>query len=355
MASDQMLQKWLSQGLAALVWTGAPYAVGTVPFVGPTGYIATPVSGASYVNSIRFYCANDSSGRDPRDYSLEGSNDGGSTWTTITSGQLLGTLMLPGGRNGTGATPLNPMTQFLTEVDFANSTSYKSYRITITNCMEPVNYAADAGCRNPVVGIFVPAPPVWVRQPVPTMTVFVGTSPTFTASATGLGALWPTYQWYQSPSTLIAGATTTSYTIPNVQLAASGASYYCVAQQRLRHDHQHQRSAHGDRAANAVLSRRPCWRISPMSYWRLDEGPDDSSGNNGVLTHDYAGGHNGNYSNTVLNVDGYNPASDPDTAARFGYYATADSFVDNINDVDFARDSGNATFSSRRGLMAHRL
>jgi hypothetical protein len=341
-ANDQVLQKWLSTGLGGIGLDGVAVAQSTVPFVGPVGYVITPVTGASYVNSIRFYCANDSSGRDPRDYLLEGSNDG-STWAPIAGGNLLGTLMLPGNRNGTGSTQLNPMTQYLTEVDFANSISYKSYRLTITNCMEPVNTPLMQVAEIQLLGSFVPAPPLWVREPVPTATVFVGASPTFTASATGLGALKPSYQWYQSPSTLIAGATTTSYTITNVQLTASGSSYYCVA-------HNGSGTITSTSALltvilpptqsypSAVLADRP------MSYWRLDESPDNAAGNNGTLTHDYVGAHNGTYSNAVIAVAGYNPASDPNTAARFGDAAT-DSLVDNINDVDFARASGNATFS----------
>ncbi len=342
-ANDQVAQKWLSTGLGGIGLDGVGVAQATVPFVGPVGYVITPVAGASFVNSIRFYSANDSAGRDPRDYSLEGSNDGGSTWAPIANGQLLGTLMLPGNRGGTGTTPLNPMTQPLTEVDFANSISYKSYRLTITNCMEPVNSPLMQVAEIQLLGSFVPAPPVWVRQPVPTVTVFVGTAPTFTASATGLGALKPTYQWYQSPSTLIAGATTTSYTIPNVQVAASGSSYYCVA-----------RNASGSiTSTSGALTVIPAptqnypvavLANSPMSYWRLDESPDNGLGNNGTLTHDYAGGHNGYYSNAVIAVSGYNPVPDSNTAARFGD-APTDSFVDEINDVDFARTTGSAAFS----------
>jgi hypothetical protein len=344
-AIDQVQQKWLSTGLGSSGFDGATIPQGTVPFVGPIGYIVTPAAGASFVNTIRFYCANDTPGRDPRDYLLEGSNDGGGTWTPITGGQLLGTLMLPAARGGTGSTPLNPMTQPLTEVDFPNSTSYKSYRITITNDIEPIATPLMQVAEIQLLGTFVPAPPTWVREPVPTMTVFVGTAPTFTASATGLGALAPTYQWYQTPSTLIAGATRSSYTITNVQLAASGTSYYCIA-----------KNASGQvQSTSSLLNVIPAPTQSyptavltdqPMGYWRLDEGPDNSSGNNGVLTHDYAGGHNGSYSNTVIGVSGYNPASDTNTAAAFGG-TTPDSYVDNINDVSFARPSGSsgATFS----------
>ena len=342
-AIDQTQQKWLSTGLGGIGLDGNSVAQATVPFVGPVGYVVTPVTGASYVNAIRFYCSNDTPGRDPRDYLLEGSNDG-STWTTLSGGQLLGTMMLPTGRDagGTG-NALNPMTQPLLEVDFANSTSYKSYRLTITNCMEPINTPLMQIAEIQLIGTFVPAPPTWVRQPVPTTTLFVGTSPTFTVEATGVGAQAPTFQWYRTPSTLIAGATGSSYTVTNVQTSANGTSYYCVAQNKSgsitsTSGTLNVVAAPTQSYPSAVLADKP------MSYWRLDE-PDNGSGNEGALCHDYAGGHNGSYSNVVLSLPGYNPASDPDTAAQFGGNFTQDSFVDNINDVDFVRASGSAAFS----------
>jgi len=76
---------------------------------------------------------------------------------------------------------------------------------------------------------------------------------------------------------------------------------------------------------------------NPSGYWRLNEGPDNASGNNGTLTHDYRGGHNGYYTNAVIALPGYNPIADPDTAAQFGGSFTMDSYVADIKDVDFAR------------------
>ena len=84
---------------------------------------------------------------------------------------------------------------------------------------------------------------------------------------------------------------------------------------------------------------------NPRAYWRLDE-PDNASGNYGVVTHDYAGGHNGYYSNTVNAVSGYNSVADPDTAMQVGAAGT-DELVAGINDVDFGRaaNAPGATFS----------
>ncbi len=117
-AIDQNTQKYLNFG------TDGDTAA---PFVGPVGFIVTPIMGAdgsgTVVNAIRFYTANDAPERDPASYSLEGSNDG-TNFTAIASGFLA----LPDARNAAGLT-LDPLTQALQEVRFANSIPYKSYRV----------------------------------------------------------------------------------------------------------------------------------------------------------------------------------------------------------------------------------
>ncbi len=343
-ASDQVAQKWLSRGTGSTNgFGGVATGIGVLPFIGPAGYIATPVSGASFVNSIRFFCANDSQGRDPRDYTLEGSNDGGGTWTRITGGTLLGTLMLPVARGGTGSAALNPFVNPCLEVDFANSTSYKSYRVTITNNIEPYQTPLMQIAEIQLVGNFVPAPPTWVRQPDANTTAYVGTSPTFAAKASGLGSLAPKYQWFKNPSTAIAGATSSLLTLSNVQLSDSGSSYYCVATNSFGNI----TSSSGTLTVLAAPTQPyPAAVLAdgPKAYIRLDEA-DNGVGNNGVVAHDYAGGHNGYYSNTVNGVSGYNPTADPDTAMSVG--TASDQLVTGINDVDFGRaaNSPGAVFS----------
>ncbi len=324
---DRIAQKWLSCGL------NSPSTGNQIlPFVGPIGYIVTPVSGSTIVTALRFYSANDSSGRDPYDYGLEGSNDG-ANWTQITGGILKGTLSLPTARNGTGAATLNPLTMSMTEVNFANSTGYKSYRVTLTNNCNPYGDALLQIGEIDMLGTLVPNPPVWVRQPEPTVKVFAGASPTFTAVAASYPA--PKYQWYKNGSTLIAGATSTTYVLPNAS-AADNAVYTCMASNTFGQI----------TSSGAVLTVVPAptqsyptavLTDSPIGYWRLDDGPDDAGGNNGKVAFDYRGGHNGSYNATQLGVAGYNPVSDPDTAAEFGVYGTEDSYVADIKDVDFSR------------------
>src|SRR4029077_3157338 len=83
----------------------------------PIGFLITPNAGATLVTGIRFYTANDSTGRDPADYKLEGSVNGGGTYTLIASNSLV----LPNARNNFGGTtpvPPDPLVQVVKEVSF---------------------------------------------------------------------------------------------------------------------------------------------------------------------------------------------------------------------------------------------
>jgi len=97
------------------------------PFVGPVGIVVTPSKGSSVVSKLRIYTADDNEIRDPMDYVLEGSNDGAS-WSLISSNLLT----LPSGRNA-GGLALDPLTQNVWHVAFANTTAYTSYRLRFFN------------------------------------------------------------------------------------------------------------------------------------------------------------------------------------------------------------------------------
>ncbi|HEX5218055.1 MAG TPA: immunoglobulin domain-containing protein [Verrucomicrobiae bacterium] len=332
-AIDRQSQKWLSRGILNEV----------LPFLGPVGYTVTPVSGASIVTSMRFFCANDDDNRDPMDYSLEGSNDG-STWSPITGGRLIGTLALPTGRNNVpGSTPLDALNQNVIQVDFANAVGYNSYRVLITNNVQTRATTLMQISEIELLGSLVPNPPVWVRQPDPAVTVFVGGSPSFTVSASGNPA--PRYQWFQG-GTPIAGATNATYTFPNAQLADTGTTFSCRATNSFG---QIQSSSATLTVIAAPTQMYPTAVLAnnPLGYWRLNEGPDNAAGNNGVVAHDYRGGRNGYFSNAVIALPGYNPIADADTASQFGSFSLQNSYVANINDVDFSRPTNapGATFS----------
>ena len=117
-AIDGTTQKYLNFGANA----------GFPPFVGPVGLVVTPSKGSTVATSLRLFTANDSPERDPADFILEGSNNGGATYTTIASG----TVAMPDDRNAPGFT-VDPINQFNREIVFNNSTAYTTYRFTVHN------------------------------------------------------------------------------------------------------------------------------------------------------------------------------------------------------------------------------
>jgi len=129
-----------------------------------SGFIVTPQFGSSIVTSFQIWTANDVEARDPASWELYGTNDpivsvhhgdgmGGENWTLIASGSL----SLPSERNVLG--PL---------VTFANSTSYKSYKMIFPTVKDAASttqmqiaeiqffgVGKNAGLRDPKNGIIV--------------------------------------------------------------------------------------------------------------------------------------------------------------------------------------------------------
>jgi len=185
------------------------------------------------------------------------------------------------------------------------------------------------------------SPPLVTEQSVTNVTVFTGVAPTFSVVVAGFPSVF-TYQWYLNGSTLIAGATNATYTPGTVALADSGKEFSCTV-------------ANGGGLTNttpikltvmaAPTQKYPTTIIAdhPLNYWRLDEGPDNGAGNDGVICNDYLGGADGIYTNTVLDQPGC-LANDPDTAATFGSVSAGVGYVGNIYAVDFAT-TGDAAFS----------
>jgi hypothetical protein len=314
------------------------FAAGSSPFVGPIGFVVTPSLGKTVVSVLRFYTANDASERDPADYTLEGSDDGGANWTTISSGALA----LPTDRNGAPAA-LNPLTQYLQEVRFANATGYTSYRVSWATIRDNAGTPLTQLGEVELLGVRSPQAPLITLQPVGGSKVFVGAATTFYVAAEGYPS--PSYQWYLNGATLIPNATNASYTFPSAQLADSGKTFSCTIAN----------SAGTTNSSSATLTvvARPTQAYpvavladNPAAFWRMDETPDNAAGNNGVVASDYVGGHSGTYNNTVLDAAGYNPLIDADTAATFGSFANPDSYVGAIPDLSFAASNNSAaTFS----------
>jgi hypothetical protein len=203
---------------------GSGPTAGKAPFQGPVGFVVTPAVGNTVVSAMRIYTANDSPERDPADIMLEGSNDGGGTWTTLLPDT---TLALPDFRNNTGQA-LNVTNQVLQEVDFANSTGYTSYRVTINNVKTNASAIGMQVAEIELLG-FSSGPPVVITPfSLPEDAVAVlGTAATL---AVNVGGTTPfTFQWTHAGTNLlddgrIAGSHSNVLTIGSVRYGDAG--YY---------------------------------------------------------------------------------------------------------------------------------
>ena len=89
---------------------------GSAPAPPNSGFVVTPASGATVVTKLTFVSANDESSRDPITYKLEGSRDGGGSYTTIVN-----------------SANTNVSTSRFTSsesAEFSNQEWYSSYRLT---------------------------------------------------------------------------------------------------------------------------------------------------------------------------------------------------------------------------------
>jgi hypothetical protein len=218
-AIDDSTSKWLNFGLN----DGSPFS-------GPAGCIWTPSAGSVIISGIRIFTANDAPERDPANFILEGSNDGGSHYSLISSNLI----SLPDTRNAGGAT-IDMITQAFTEVDFHNTAGYTSYRLTFT--LVKNNAAANSTQMGEVqfLGIVNPSTtPVFTQQPQ-SLKVYDRTSASFSASASGTPA--PAYAWARGVNGVhtllsdggnISGSQTASLTV-NPATYSDAVDYVCIA------------------------------------------------------------------------------------------------------------------------------
>ena len=196
---------------------------GLTPFSGPAGLIVYPPRPGTILNALRVYTANDAEGRDPADYLLEGSRNGGLTYTTVASGPL----GLPAGRNA-AALVLNPLTQALKEVHFANTAGYTSYRLSFATVKG--NESAMQLGEVELLGLPDPnAVPTIVTPPV---SIIANENSTVKFSVTAVGPGTIGYQWVNvtagDPGTPLAGENSSTLTLANVTSAMSGNIYRVV-------------------------------------------------------------------------------------------------------------------------------
>lgn len=192
----------------------------------------------------------------------------------------------------------------------------------------------------------LPTPPEIFNQPAIAftnpVTLYSGVNPSFSISAGGSAPLH--YQWWSS-GVPIAGATNASYAPP---LAATGLTnnYDCIITNSVGSVTSVVWSV---TVIPPPLASYPqaLLALHPVGYWPLNETPDNGSGNQGIICHDYAGGNNGVYSNVVLAQAGYEPVADPTgTAPIFGADLASNSLASQIGGINFsAPPGGNAEFS----------
>jgi hypothetical protein len=193
-------------------------------------------------------------------------------------------------------------------------------------------YMATFSNRLNVYGLLPSGPPLIYQQPQST-TRYAGDPVTLTVAGGGSAPL--SYQWKFNGTNVIPGTTNASYTLSHAQFGHAG-NYSCTITNSFR----------GTNTATALLTIVPTPTISyaqvvmadnPIAYWRLDE-------TNGTVAHDSWGGHDGQYFNANLGLPGYNQ-NDPNTAAEFGTLAVSDSYVGNIQGIDFSTFANDAVFS----------
>jgi hypothetical protein len=164
-------------------------ANGAPPFVGPVGLIVTPAVGETRVNGIRLFTANDHQERDPIDFEVDGSNDGGSNWTYIASNPIA----LPDTRNTNSSALANPVTQAFAETGFVNAAAYSTYRVFFRNVKTNATANSMQIGEIQLLGAPTTNPPVF-KTDLPSMQlVNIGDTLVLTTKATGGGSI--TYSW----------------------------------------------------------------------------------------------------------------------------------------------------------------
>jgi hypothetical protein len=124
---------------------GPSAGAGFPPFRGPVGIVVTPSFGPTILNGIRFYTGTGDPSNDPADFALDGSNDGGNTFTPILADRP---LSLPSDRASGNA--INPLTDPLQEITFANTNVYTSYRVTFNQVKD--NLGTDSTATSMQIG-----------------------------------------------------------------------------------------------------------------------------------------------------------------------------------------------------------
>jgi hypothetical protein len=201
-----------------------------------------------------------------------------------------------------------------------------AYAVIVTN-----NYGA---VTSSVATVTVESSPI-VQQATALATRYVGG--TLTLSVTAVGSAPLAYQWYHG-TTLIAGATASTYTEGPLQLTDAGSYQVKISNGAG--------STNFDVLELTVLPVQSGSYLgtiladAPLAYWHLDE-------TNGSTAYDVINSYNGTYFDVKQGVPGFF-AADPDLAAFFGYQIN--SYVGAITGLDFSNGS---SFSVEAWVNGH--
>jgi hypothetical protein len=245
--------------------------------------------------------------------------------------------------NGTAVSGQTTTALTFNPVGLANAGSYYA---VVTN--------ANGRATSSVVALSVTGPPVVNQQSPTNVRVFVGTTPSLRALASG--PLPIAYQWTRDGSP-VSGASASSY-VPST--AATGAhTYSCLITNAYSANVPSTFSPITVTVLTKPTAPYPVTVLNdhPMDYFRLDESPDNGAGNGGVPAYDYAGGLNATYTNCLIAQpnSGYDslfsPQTDPlETGATFGTFASSDSYAGNVSSfLNFATPNGSSAAFSIEG------
>jgi hypothetical protein len=199
-------------------------------------------------------------------------------------------------------------------------------------------YLATFSNRLNVYGLFGPGRPSIYQSPQPT-TRFTGDTVVMTFPVGGLPPL--SYQWKLNGIN-VPGATNPALVLPNVGFAAAG-NYSCTVSNSYGPTNS-AAAALTILTAPTVSYAQTVIADNPVGYWRLNE-------TSGSVAHDSWGGHDGQFFNVSLGQFGYH-TNDPDFAAGFGILAPSDSYVGNIQGIDFSTFGNNSAFTIEAWVKA---
>jgi hypothetical protein len=152
------------------------------------------------------------------------------------------------------------------------------------------------------------------------LALYAGQTASYSATSQGNYPIY--YQWFTN-SVAVGNATNPTFTLV---MPAGSSTVGCTVTNSYNGYSSSNITLNLTGIPVSTLYQLTVLSNNPVAYWRLNEA-EQGNGDNGVVAYDYAGGHNGAYNNTVLGFPGFDPAASPDTAALFGVYAAANTYM----------------------------